>query len=126
MVIYYFLIYSALCDIGSAAFSYDMRRLTEILDVPKAWYKRSLMQRLFLGREGAYATQTSMNQTKSSTNNTPVPKHSSLADGDATDQNNPSEPLVIEAPQNTPTTNRSTKSSNLDPQKRTPGENGCM
>ena len=47
-----------------------MRRLTEILDVPKAWYKRGLMQRIFLGKEGAYATQTSMNQ---STKTTSVP-----------------------------------------------------
>ena len=48
-----------ICDIGSATFNYDMRRLNEILDFPKAWYKRGLVQRLFLGREGSYATKTS-------------------------------------------------------------------
>ena len=35
-----------------------MRRLNEILDFPKAWYKRSLFSRLFLGKEGVYATRT--------------------------------------------------------------------
>ena len=50
---------SGICDIGSAAFNYDMRRLNEILDFPKAWYKRGLVQRLFLGKEGSYATKTS-------------------------------------------------------------------
>lgn len=36
-------------DIGSASFKYDMRRLTEILAFPKAWYRRSLVRRVFLG-----------------------------------------------------------------------------
>lgn len=36
-------------DIGSASFKYDMRRLTEILAFPKAWYRRSIVRRLFLG-----------------------------------------------------------------------------
>ncbi|XP_048589365.1 transmembrane protein KIAA1109 homolog isoform X3 [Nematostella vectensis] len=49
---------SGICDIGSAAFNYDMRRLNEILDFPKAWYKRSLMSRLFLGKEGSYAAKS--------------------------------------------------------------------
>lgn len=39
-----------------------MRRLNEILDVPKAWYKRGLMQRIFLGKDGTYATQQSTHQ----------------------------------------------------------------
>ena len=39
-----------------------MRRLNEILDVPKAWYKRALVQRIFLGKEGNYATQSSLLQ----------------------------------------------------------------
>jgi hypothetical protein len=46
------------CDIGSAAFAYDMRRLNEILDFPKAWYKRKLVSRLFLGKEGSYAAKS--------------------------------------------------------------------
>ncbi|CAG2053341.1 unnamed protein product [Timema podura] len=39
----------AIIDIGSASFKYDMRRLTEILAFPKAWYRRSIVRRLFLG-----------------------------------------------------------------------------
>ena len=41
--------FSTIVDIGKAAFSYDMRRLTEILAFPKAWYRRTLVRRLFLG-----------------------------------------------------------------------------
>ena len=44
---------SAVCDIGSASFKYDMRRLSEILCFPKAWYRRKLARRLFLGEETA-------------------------------------------------------------------------
>lgn len=40
---------SAISDIGSASFKYDMRRLTEILAFPKAWYRRSIVRRMFLG-----------------------------------------------------------------------------
>ncbi|XP_051945787.1 transmembrane protein KIAA1109 homolog [Xyrauchen texanus] len=40
---------SAVCDIGSASFKYDMRRLSEILAFPQAWYRRSIARRLFLG-----------------------------------------------------------------------------
>ena len=43
--------FSAVCDIGSAAFKYDMRRLGEILSFPKSWYRRNLARRLFLGDE---------------------------------------------------------------------------
>ncbi|KAK7904615.1 hypothetical protein WMY93_017222 [Mugilogobius chulae] len=39
----------SVCDIGSASFKYDMRRLGEILAFPKAWYRRSIARRLFLG-----------------------------------------------------------------------------
>lgn len=39
----------AIIDIGSASFKYDMRRLTEILAFPKAWYRRSIVRRMFLG-----------------------------------------------------------------------------
>lgn len=41
--------FSAVCDIGSASFKYDMRRLSEILAFPRAWYRRSIARRLFLG-----------------------------------------------------------------------------
>ncbi|BFZ14882.1 hypothetical protein BsWGS_17921 [Bradybaena similaris] len=43
--------FSAICDIGTASFKYDMRRLSEILSLPKAWYRRTLARRLFLGDE---------------------------------------------------------------------------
>ncbi|XP_036364401.1 transmembrane protein KIAA1109 homolog isoform X4 [Octopus sinensis] len=43
--------FSAICDIGSASFKYDMRRLSEILSFPKAWYRRNLARRMFLGDE---------------------------------------------------------------------------
>lgn len=39
----------AIVDIGAAHFKYDMRRLTEILAFPRAWYRRSIVRRLFLG-----------------------------------------------------------------------------
>ena len=41
--------FSTVIDIGSASFKYDMRRLNEILEFPKAWYRRTLVRRLFLG-----------------------------------------------------------------------------
>nr|XP_039251251.1 transmembrane protein KIAA1109-like isoform X2 [Styela clava] len=40
---------SGLLDIGKASFKYDMRRLNEILAFPRAWYRRSIARRLFLG-----------------------------------------------------------------------------
>ena len=43
----------AVCDVGAASFKYDMRRLSEILALPKAWYRRSLARRMFLGEETA-------------------------------------------------------------------------
>lgn len=47
--LYIFFFYLAIVDIGSASFKYDMRRLTEILAFPRAWYRRSIVRRLFLG-----------------------------------------------------------------------------
>lgn len=41
--------FNSIVDIGTASFKYDMRRLTEILAFPKAWYRRNIMKRLFLG-----------------------------------------------------------------------------
>ncbi|XP_065578984.1 bridge-like lipid transfer protein family member 1 isoform X2 [Artemia franciscana] len=41
--------FSTIIDIGSASFKYDMRRLPEILAFPKAWYRRSIVRRVFLG-----------------------------------------------------------------------------
>ncbi|XP_064482137.1 bridge-like lipid transfer protein family member 1 [Ornithodoros turicata] len=45
--------FSTVCDVGSASFKYDMRRLTEILAFPKAWYRRSIARRMFLGDPAA-------------------------------------------------------------------------
>ena len=41
--------FSGICDFGSATFTYDMRRLQ---------HKRGLFSRLFLGKEGTYATKS--------------------------------------------------------------------
>lgn len=41
--------FNSIIDIGTASFKYDMRRLTEILAFPKAWYRKNIMRRLFLG-----------------------------------------------------------------------------
>ncbi|XP_055600491.1 bridge-like lipid transfer protein family member 1 isoform X3 [Uranotaenia lowii] len=46
--------FSTIVDIGSASFKYDMRRLTEILAFPKAWYRRSIVRRMFLGDMGVH------------------------------------------------------------------------
>ena len=40
---------SVISEIGVATVNYDMRRLSEILAFPKAWYNRSIARRLFLG-----------------------------------------------------------------------------
>ncbi|CAM1304937.1 KIAA1109 (predicted) [Pycnogonum litorale] len=44
---------STIIDIGSASFKYDMRRLTEILAFPKAWYRKKIARRIFLGDESS-------------------------------------------------------------------------
>jgi hypothetical protein len=48
--------FSTIVDIGSASFKYDMRRLTEILAFPRAWYRRSIVRRMFLGDLSVPAT----------------------------------------------------------------------
>lgn len=53
-----------------------MRRLNEILDFPKAWYKGGLVQRLFLGKEGSYATKTSAMTSEMSPDAVPMNKSS--------------------------------------------------
>lgn len=50
--------FSTIVDIGSASFKYDMRRLTEILAFPKAWYRHSIFRRLFLGDLSINQTST--------------------------------------------------------------------
>jgi hypothetical protein len=58
--LYFVLLFKAICDIGSASFKYDMRRLLEILALPKAWYRRSLARRMFLGEELAVPDSDSL------------------------------------------------------------------
>lgn len=41
--------FSAICDIGTATFKYDVRRLNEILAFPKAWYRKSIWKKVFIG-----------------------------------------------------------------------------
>lgn len=52
--------FSTIVDIGSASFKYDMRRLTEILAFPKAWYRRRIVRRLFLGDLSVPQTSSGM------------------------------------------------------------------
>lgn len=58
--------FSTIVDIGSASFKYDMRRLTEILAFPKAWYRRRIVRRLFLGDISAPPASTN-NETDAGT-----------------------------------------------------------
>lgn len=58
--------FNTIVDIGSASFKYDMRRLTEILAFPKAWYRRNIMRRIFLG--DLSVQQTNLNEQESPTN----------------------------------------------------------
>ncbi|RVE46725.1 hypothetical protein evm_008645 [Chilo suppressalis] len=52
--------FSTIVDVGSAWFKYDMRRLSEILAFPRAWYRRTIVRRMFLG-------DLSLNEQRSST-----------------------------------------------------------
>ena len=57
---------TAIIDIGSASFKYDMRRLTEILAFPKAWYRRSIVRRMFLGDLSISATYSEGEESSAS------------------------------------------------------------
>ncbi|KAH8323336.1 hypothetical protein KR067_005364 [Drosophila pandora] len=67
--------FSTIVDIGSASFKYDMRRLTEILAFPKAWYRRRIVRRLFLGDLSVHQQQQQQQQQQgdASTPVTPTP-----------------------------------------------------
>lgn len=67
--------FSTSCDIGDSKFEFDMKRLQDILNFPKHWYRSSLARRLFLGEEKkehievdvprpSLARSRSINQTK--------------------------------------------------------------
>lgn len=59
--------FSTIVDIGSASFKYDMRRLTEILAFPNAWYRRRIVRRLFLGDISTKMKTNSTNETDAPT-----------------------------------------------------------
>lgn len=61
---------SVITDIGNANINYDMRRLSEILAFPKAWYNRSIARRLFLG--DTKRQKPDSNQDKTSTGPKPT------------------------------------------------------
>ncbi|KAJ8916684.1 hypothetical protein NQ315_000329 [Exocentrus adspersus] len=63
--------FSTIVDIGSASFKYDMRRLTEILAFPKAWYRRSIVRRMFLGDLSMSAPFNEEEEVTSSQNASP-------------------------------------------------------
>ncbi|KAJ8956249.1 hypothetical protein NQ318_014981 [Aromia moschata] len=63
--------FSTIIDIGSASFKYDMRRLTEILAFPKAWYRRSIVRRMFLGDLSMSAPFNEEEETTSAQNASP-------------------------------------------------------
>lgn len=67
--------FTAITDIGSASFKYDMRRLTEILAFPKAWYRRSIVRRMFLGD-----LNTSVSHTEDDSSNLSSTPHSKTQD----------------------------------------------
>jgi hypothetical protein len=55
--------FNTIIDIGTASFKYDMRRLTEILAFPKAWFRRNIIRRMFLG--DLSVQQMNMNEDES-------------------------------------------------------------
>ncbi|CAL4109691.1 unnamed protein product, partial [Meganyctiphanes norvegica] len=74
--------FSTIIDIGAAHFKYDMRRLTEILAFPRAWYRKSIVRRLFLGDFYSGSTANDWEETspseRSSNGETPL-VHSGLS-----------------------------------------------
>uniref|UniRef100_A0A670IR01 Bridge-like lipid transfer protein family member 1 n=1 Tax=Podarcis muralis TaxID=64176 RepID=A0A670IR01_PODMU len=74
---------SAVCDIGSASFKYDMRRLSEILAFPRAWYRRSIARRLFLGDQTINLPELNLLRNVDANNpeNSTTVKSSSLLSG---------------------------------------------
>ncbi|KAF9409050.1 hypothetical protein HW555_011474, partial [Spodoptera exigua] len=61
--------FSTIVDVGSASFKYDMRRLGEILAFPKAWYRRTIVRRMFLGDLSLHDTR---DHGRPSSSNAPV------------------------------------------------------
>lgn len=73
--------FSTIVDIGSASFKYDMRRLTEILAFPNAWYRRRIVRRLFLGD---ISTKMKTNPTSEPEPSTPSANQSESSKSQAT------------------------------------------
>ncbi|XP_042881836.1 transmembrane protein KIAA1109 homolog isoform X7 [Penaeus japonicus] len=85
--------FSTIIDIGAAHFKYDMRRLTEILAFPRAWYRRSIVRRLFLGDFTGGAVSSEWDEanpapaTDSPGNHNVPPKRHSSSSAEGTDAN---------------------------------------
>ncbi|XP_050361994.1 transmembrane protein KIAA1109 homolog isoform X3 [Nymphalis io] len=77
--------FSTIVDVGSAWFKYDMRRLSEILAFPKAWYRRSIVRRLFLG-------DVSLQRPQSGTSSTNAPLSPVLPQREKTKTNDSQKP----------------------------------
>ena len=73
--------FSTIVDIGSASFKYDMRRLTEILAFPRAWYRRTLVRRLFLGEMKTTSFHTEQVASPASNSNLDQSKEQKLSSG---------------------------------------------
>ena len=73
--------FSTIVDIGSASFKYDMRRLTEILAFPRAWYRRTLVRRLFLGEMKTTSFHTEQVASPASNPNVDQTKEPKLSTG---------------------------------------------
>ena len=73
--------FSTIVDIGSASFKYDMRRLTEILAFPRAWYRRTLVRRLFLGEMKTTSFHTEQVASPASNPNIDQSKEHKLSTG---------------------------------------------
>ncbi|XP_071510002.1 bridge-like lipid transfer protein family member 1 [Diadema antillarum] len=70
--------FSIMCDVGTANFRYDMRRLTEVLAFPKAWYRKAIVQRLFFGEEEQMEDMSSPEDEATST----IPSSDSSTDSE--------------------------------------------
>ncbi|XP_012270662.1 uncharacterized protein KIAA1109 isoform X2 [Orussus abietinus] len=94
--------FSTIIDIGSASFKYDMRRLTEVLAFPKAWYRRSIVRRLFLGDLSSAAAHAEGDSNSFPNQEEAVMGSSLLKHYDR----HAGDPLSKSAPERSPTLNR--------------------
>ncbi|VDN07640.1 unnamed protein product [Thelazia callipaeda] len=64
---------ASIIDIGQATFTYDMRKLSELIAFPRPWYRKAIAQRLLLGRnqstKAASTTHSSSSRPGTKTKN---------------------------------------------------------